>query len=67
MGSSYSQALSECGVCIVDLKTKACKKIAAGRYTMPFWSPDGSRIAMDYRREPVLEVWVMETKDVKTK
>ena len=64
VGSCYSQALSECGVCIVDLKTKECKRIASGRYTMPFWSPDGSKIVMDYRRDQNMEVWVIETKDL---
>lgn len=63
VGDCYSQNSSDCGVWILDLKTKEFKKVASGRYTLPFWSADGSKIAVDYRWSAQdADVWVIEAK-----
>jgi Tol biopolymer transport system component len=56
----------ENGLWILNVEKKEWKKIASGDWTMPAWSPDGSKIAVDYRdfRHQEYEVWVIETKNL---
>jgi Tol biopolymer transport system component len=52
------------GLWILNVKTRVYKKIGFGPFTMPAWSPDGSKIAADYRGRNRVEVWVIETKNI---
>jgi eukaryotic-like serine/threonine-protein kinase len=65
VGNCYDNSGYNNGFWILNMETKECRKIASGPYTMPVWSPDGSKIALDYRGEGVCEVWVIETKNLK--
>ena len=65
LGTCYTNSGFGNGFWIFTLETKKFKKIASGPYTMPAWSPDGSRIAVDYRGDDRSEVWVIETKNLK--
>ncbi len=49
LGDYFENSESNYGLWILNLETKTYKKIASGPYTMPFWSPDGSKIAIDFR------------------
>jgi WD40 repeat protein len=63
LGVAYSQS-GDSGCWILDLKTKVFKKIVSGPYSMPVWSPDGSKIALDNRDPENVEVWVIEVKNL---
>ena len=50
------------GVWVFDLETGRAARLASGPFTMPAWSPDGSKIALDLRVSTGDEVWMIEAK-----
>jgi Tol biopolymer transport system component len=64
MIASSEKTDSADGLWILNLETKVYRKIASGPYTMPVWSPDGSKIAADYRGSERTEVWVIEAQNL---
>ena len=54
------------GLWSFNLETQQYKQILSGPYTIPVWSPDGSKIAFDRRDGNRNEVWVIETKYLNT-
>jgi serine/threonine protein kinase len=62
LGNSYCDSAIG-GLWMLDLDTKRFKKIAPHHFTMPFVSPDGSKLAVDSRNEDgSCDVWVIEMK-----
>ncbi|MCA9222275.1 MAG: PD40 domain-containing protein, partial [Planctomycetales bacterium] len=53
----------EGGVWVIDWKSGESRRLTEGNYNSPSWSPDGSRLAFDFRRGGDVidnpEIWVM--------
>ena len=50
------------GLWVVHVETGKSKKVAEGSFTMPVWSPDGLKIALDHRISTGFEIWICDSK-----
>ncbi|MBL7041977.1 MAG: DUF1559 domain-containing protein [Pirellulaceae bacterium] len=50
------------GLWLVDVETGRGRRLAAGQFTMPDWSSDGSKVALDLRSSQGNEVWMFDAK-----
>lgn len=50
------------GLCLFDVDDGAMTRVCPGPVTMPVWSPDGSKLALDVRLAGGPEIWVLDTK-----
>jgi hypothetical protein len=46
------------GVRVLNVLTGEAHRILRGGYAMPIWSPDGQRLAFDWRAGWPSEIWV---------
>jgi Tol biopolymer transport system component len=51
---------------IIDVDTGRTVRFPSVGPTMPAWSPDGSKMAFDVRTQTGWEIWIVETKTLKT-
>ena len=50
------------GLWLVDVETGRGQRLAAGQFTMPDWSRDGSKVALDLRSSQGKEIWMIDAK-----
>lgn len=50
------------GLWMVDVETGRGQRLAAGQFTMPDWSRDGSKVALDMRSSQGNEIWMIDAK-----
>jgi hypothetical protein len=50
------------GLWVLTLENGQAKRLSTGSFTMPAWSPDGSRMVCDHRTRGSSEIWLFETK-----
>jgi WD40 repeat protein len=54
------------GLWIVDIARRQAVKVVGGAFTMPAWSPDGSKLTCDLRLGTSNEIWLLETKNLES-
>ncbi len=54
--------LDAVGLWLVDVETGRGGRLATGQFTMPDWSRDGSKVALDLRSSQGNEIWTIDAK-----
>lgn len=52
------------GLWLVDVETGQGSRLAAGQFTMPDWSRDGSKVALDLRSSQGNEIWTIDARAI---
>jgi Tol biopolymer transport system component len=66
LASGFGDPGSDLGAWILDLETKEIRRILTGPYTVAAWSPDGSKIAVDFRKAESwerFEIWIIDLEE----